>query len=65
MALMNKAGSDIPAAVNDIRDPQFLAWYKSVQQKKMKSELTDEDLLVCACEEISRSYTHQEKNYSL
>jgi hypothetical protein len=35
-----------------------------VEEKIGKTMLTDEDLLMLACREISKTYTRDEKNYT-
>jgi hypothetical protein len=48
---------------SDPRDPVFLKSVDSVTRKMGKKPLDDDDLMLLACEEISRTVTHEEKNY--
>jgi hypothetical protein len=47
----------------DPRDPAFLKSVDAVTRKMGKKQLDDGDLALLACEEISRTVTHEEKNY--
>jgi hypothetical protein len=47
----------------DPRDPAFLESVDVVTRKMGKKPLDDDDLILLACEEISRTVTHEEKNY--
>ncbi|MBN1128352.1 MAG: hypothetical protein JXA71_05165 [Chitinispirillaceae bacterium] len=47
----------------DPRDPVFLQSVDAVSRKMGKTLLQDHDLVLIACEEISRTVTHEEKNY--
>jgi hypothetical protein len=47
----------------DPRDPVFLESVDVVTRKMGKKPLEDDDLVLLACEEISRTVTHEEKNY--
>jgi hypothetical protein len=48
---------------SDPRDTEFLKAVDTVTRKMGKKLLTDDDLILLACEEISRTVTHEEKNY--
>ena len=48
---------------SDPRDPVFLKSVDMVTRKMGKRQLDDDDLVLLACEEISRTVTHEEKNY--
>ena len=48
---------------SDPRDPGFLKSVDTVTRKMGKKPLDDDDLALLACEEISRTVTHVEKNY--
>jgi hypothetical protein len=48
---------------NDTRDPEFLREIDKVKSTIGKSPLSDDELIFLACEEISRTYTHEEKKY--
>jgi hypothetical protein len=45
------------------RNPEFLKTVDRVKLAAGRTLLSDEQLLVLTCEEISRTYTHEEKNY--
>jgi hypothetical protein len=49
---------------NDPRDPEFLRQAEAVRQKFARQLLEDNDLLLLACEEISRTFTREEMRYS-
>lgn len=51
------------AISNDPRDAAFLLKVKNVQDRIGRELLTDDDLIVLATEEISRTYTREEKQY--
>jgi hypothetical protein len=48
---------------NDTRDPEFLREIDKVKSAIGKRPLSDDELIVLAGEEISRTYTHEEKKY--
>jgi hypothetical protein len=48
---------------NGPRDQAFLAEVEKVKRRIGERELDDRDLVVLACEEISRTYTREEKKY--
>jgi hypothetical protein len=48
----------------DPRDPEFLRRTEAVRQKSGRQLLDDNDLLLLACEEISRTFTREEIRYS-
>jgi hypothetical protein len=52
------------AIPNDPRDAAFLQRVKKVQERIGRELLTDDDLIVLACEEISRTFTREEKQYN-
>jgi hypothetical protein len=52
-----------PINHNDPRDQAFLAEVEKVKRRIGERELDDHDLLVLACEELSRTYTREEKQY--
>jgi hypothetical protein len=47
----------------DPRDPEFLKAVDIITRKMGKKLLSDDDIILLACEEISRTVTHEEKNY--
>jgi hypothetical protein len=47
----------------DPRDPAFLKSVDAITRKMGKKPLDDDDLILLACEEISRTFTHEEKKY--
>ena len=51
------------SSVADPRDQAFLHAVDLVTRKMGRQCLTDDDLLLLACEEISRTVTHEEKHY--
>jgi hypothetical protein len=54
---------DLNTAV-DPRDPAFLRLIKETKEQAGRVLLTDDNLLVLACEEISRTFTREEKHYT-
>jgi hypothetical protein len=48
---------------SDPRDTEFLKAVDTVTRKMGKKPLDDDDLVLLACEEISRTVTHEEKDY--
>jgi hypothetical protein len=49
--------------LSDPRDPDFLSAVDAVTRKMGKQPLSDEDFILLAGEEISRTVTHEEKEY--
>jgi len=48
---------------SDLRDPLFLETVDKITRNMGKKSLDDDDIVLLACEEISRTVTHEEKNY--
>jgi len=48
----------------DYRNSEFLREFENVRRKAGKQPLDASDLLVLACEEISRTYTREEVRYA-
>ena len=48
----------------DLRNPDFLRTVDKVKQAIGRRPLSDDELVALACEEISRTYTHEEKRYT-
>jgi hypothetical protein len=48
----------------DSRDPSFLEMVKKTRDRAGRELLNEEDLIVLATEEISRTFTRQEKQYN-
>jgi hypothetical protein len=61
MQTPNPSAGIHPAAED--RHPDFCAKVKSAQQKKGASLLSDEELLLLACDALSRTFTYDEKDY--
>lgn len=53
--------TNIPA---DYRNAEFLREFEKVRQKQGKQALDDGDMILLACEELSRSYTREEIRYA-
>ncbi|NLG18699.1 MAG: hypothetical protein GX556_15325 [Fibrobacter sp.] len=49
----------------DSRSDDFIRVVEAVRKKEGNQLLTDDDLIILAAEEISRTFTHEEKNYSV
>ena len=49
---------------NDPRDPEFLGLAEAATRKSGHVLLDDTDLLLLACEEISRTFTREEIGYA-
>jgi hypothetical protein len=47
----------------DPRDPAFVREVAAIKETLGRRPLTEDELIVLACEEISRTYTHDEKSY--
>ncbi|MCU0610091.1 MAG: hypothetical protein MUF22_10040 [Chitinispirillaceae bacterium] len=49
---------------SDPPDFAFIRLVNETRQKIGRQQLDDNDLVILACEEISRTFTHEEKNYA-
>jgi hypothetical protein len=47
----------------DPRDPAFLREVAAIKAAIGRRPLSEDEMVVLACEEISRTYTHDEKSY--
>ena len=48
---------------NDPRNPDFLTSVERVKEKIGRRQLEDDEMIVLAVEEISRTFTHEERGY--
>jgi hypothetical protein len=49
--------------VNDPRNPELLKMVEAISGKCARALLSDEELLLLACEELSRTTTYEELQY--
>ena len=49
--------------MNDPRDPELIKTVEAISGKCARTLLSDEELLLLACEELSRTTTYEELQY--